>query len=59
MAHKRKKNNASSKEIESDDDSLETNITPRYLRKIFLKRLAYRVCRPIMVFSYKNLASLT
>ena len=30
------------------------NITPRYLRKIFLKRPAYRVCRPIMVFPYKN-----
>jgi hypothetical protein len=26
MAHKRKKNGASSKEIESDDDSLETNV---------------------------------
>ena len=26
------------------------NITPKYLRKIFLKRPAYRVCRLIMVF---------
>ena len=32
------------------ESDLLPNITPRYLRKIFLKRPAYRVCRPIMVF---------
>ena len=32
------------------ESDLPPNITPRYLRKIFLKRPVYRVCRPIMVF---------
>ena len=32
------------------ESDLPPNITPRYLRKIFLKWPAYRVCKPIMVF---------
>ena len=36
------------------ESDLPPNITPRYLRKIFLKWPAYRVCRLIMVFPQKN-----